>query len=157
MTATIITIGIDEPLPSKEEIEWRNTLQHLLVLSSGGLTLHNQPLQEIGDQQDCTTFGEQDCVLVGGALIGITKLINEITADKKLRVIQQEKYAILLEEGELITLALIATKDLKITRNKMRAFIQEFESFFETFLLEWNGDSRVYAPSKQLVAKHFGV
>ncbi len=138
-------------------MEWRNSLQHLLVLSSGGLTLYSQPLQDLEDQPDYQNFGEKDYVLVGGALIGITKLINEITRDKKLGVIQQEKHAILLEEGELIRLALIATKDLKITRNKMREFIDEFETFFEPFLLEWNGDSRVYAPSKQLVAKHFGI
>ncbi|MFW9991424.1 MAG: MFS transporter [Candidatus Odinarchaeota archaeon] len=146
-TATIVVFQLKEPLLSKTELEWRRKIEHVLVLSKSGLPIYSQSLQ----QQEL----EADAILAGGALIGISALTNEITRASHLKVIKQEKYCIMLEEGSTIIVAVMVTEELKTIRNRLIDFVADFESFFEDFLVDWTGDTRVFAPTRKLIEKHF--
>ncbi|MFW9993158.1 MAG: hypothetical protein ACFFD4_14035 [Candidatus Odinarchaeota archaeon] len=146
-TATMAIFQIKEPLPAKAELEWRKKSEHIIVLSRSGLPLYSQPLQK--------RELEADAILAGGALIGISSLIREITRAPGLKVIKQDNYCIMLEEGVHVILAVMVTEELKTVREKMMDFVADFESFFEDFLDDWMGDTRVFAPARKLVEKHF--
>ena len=62
----------------------------------------------------------------------------------------------MLEDGQEVMIAIMATEELKIIRKKMQDFVEEFEAFFGELIQEWIGDTRVFLPTKQLVSKHFG-
>ncbi|MHA2369670.1 MAG: MFS transporter, partial [Candidatus Hodarchaeales archaeon] len=99
-TATLLVLQLDEPLPPKAELEWRRKAEHLLVLSQAGLPLYSQALQPT-TVSPSQTKGKSDVALVGGALVGISSLIQEISqASSRLKVIQQENYCIMLEQGQ---------------------------------------------------------
>ena len=138
-----------EPLPSKSELEWREKVEHVLVLSKSGLPLYSQPLQK----QKLAA----DAALAGGAIVGISSITNEITRASHLKVIKQENYCIMLEEGAQVLLAVMATEELKTIRSKMMEFLMEFEDFFGELIQEWKGDTRVFMPTKRLVEKTFGL
>ncbi len=146
-TATTVIFQTEEPLPSKEELEWRNKVEHILVLSRSGLPFFSQPLQK----QEL----EADANLAGGAIVGISSIINEITQASNLKVIRHENHCIMIEEGLYTILAVIATEELKTIRNRMIDFVVDFEVFFEDLLEDWRGDTRVFIPAKKLVNKYF--
>ncbi|MFW9994859.1 MAG: MFS transporter [Candidatus Odinarchaeota archaeon] len=146
-TATIVVFQLDEPLPSKAELEWRRKTEHVIVLSRSGLPLYSEPLQK----RELAA----DAILAGGAIIGISTLSSEITRATHLKVIKHENYCIMLEEGAHVILAVMVTEELKTVRDKMMDFVADFESFFEDFLVDWTGDTRVFAPARKLIEKHF--
>jgi hypothetical protein len=146
-TATIVIFQTEEPLPSKVELEWRNKVEHILVLSPSGLPFYSQQLQKLEL--------EADVGLAGGAIVGISHIINEITQASNLKVIRHENHCIIIEEGLYTILAVIVTEELKIIRNKMLDFVVDFEAFFEDFLKDWCGNTRVFTPAKKIVEKYF--
>ncbi|MFX0094944.1 MAG: MFS transporter [Candidatus Hodarchaeota archaeon] len=147
-TATILLFRVKEPLPSKTELEWRRKVEHILVLSkSVGLPIYSESLQK----QDL----EADMALAGGALIGISTIIREITRASELQIIKQKDYCIMLEHGTHILLAVMTKEELGTVREKMVNFVTDFEDFFEDFLEEWKGNLEVFKPAKKLVEKHF--
>jgi MFS family permease len=149
-TATIVVLQIPETLPSREELEWKNSIEHLLVLSRGGLPLHSQRLSK--KEADSS----RDEMLVGGAISGISELVREISqSETRMKVIQQEGYCILLEEGRDVIVAVLALNELNAIRTRMQDFLEEFVLFFGELVAEWQGDPKVFSPAKQLVAKHF--
>jgi hypothetical protein len=96
--------------------------------------------------------------LLGGALSAISSLLKEISTSKKpLKVIKQEGFTILIEEGEEIIVALFIVKELKkVIRRKMQDFIIEFQDFFEELINLEGVDQQVFLPARKLVEKYFG-
>jgi hypothetical protein len=155
-TATLLVLQLDEPLPPKAELEWRRKAEHLLVLSQAGLPLFSQALQPTVPSAS-PAKEKSDVALVGGALVGISSLIQEISQASRVKVIQQENYCIMLEQGQQIIVAVMTLEDLKTIRHKMQDFIEEFELFFGELIADWIGDTRVFSPAKQIANKHFGL
>jgi hypothetical protein len=150
-TATIVVLQLRETLPSQEELAWKKKIEQLLVVSKGGLPLYTQRLgKSVSDESG------PDEMLVSGAISGITELVREISRSaSKLKVIQQEGYCILLEEGKECIVAVMALEELNAIRSRMIDFLEDFESFYGTLISEWEGDTRLFAPTKQLVTRHF--
>ncbi len=150
-TATIIVLQLKETLPSRGELEWKHKIEHLLVLSKGGLPLYSERLSKSPAPE--TTADE---MLVGGALTGITELVKEISQRAgKLKVIQQEGYCILLEEGREVIVAVMALEELGIIRSKTQDFLEEFQRFFGELVTEWEGNPKVFSPTKEIVKEYF--
>ncbi|TXT54645.1 MAG: membrane protein of unknown function [Candidatus Thorarchaeota archaeon] len=150
-TATIIVLQLKETLPSKEELEWKRKVEHLLVLSQGGIPMYSERLSST----PVSTEGPDE-MLVGGALTGITELVKEISQRAgKLKVIQQEGYSIILEEGREVIVAVMALEELDIIREKTQDFLEDFQRFFSELIGDWSGDPKIFSPAKELVANHF--
>ena len=151
MSTTIVVFQIEETLPSKEELEWKTSIQSIFITYKSGETLFNQNLRkEKNENQD------NNEVLLRGALSAIRSIITEIGQNQKpISIIEQEKFSILLEEGENIIIALISIKDLKILRKKMKEFLKEFQEFFGELLKEKTAEIEVFLPTKKLITKYF--
>ncbi len=150
-TATMVVIQLPETLPSREELDWKNKIEYLLVVNKGGLPLYSERLSRHGAEQ-----ARPDEMLVSGAISGITELVREISQrEAKMKVIQQEGYCIMLEEGRDIIVALMALEELKEIRRRLQDFLEEFERFFGRLVTEWGGDPAVFSPTAEIVARHF--
>jgi hypothetical protein len=149
--ATFTVSQLRETLPSKEELEWKSSVQYIYVLLKSGIPIYNQNLCELQEGNPPT-----DECLFGGALVAVSSLLQEFTREKKpLKVIKQEGFSILLEEGENILVAIITIKELKIIRQKLQEFLEEFQDFFGELISKGIADTTVFLPAKKLAEKHF--
>ncbi|MFW9998144.1 MAG: hypothetical protein ACFFD4_39245, partial [Candidatus Odinarchaeota archaeon] len=80
---------------------------------------------------------------------------NKITQASNLKVIRQENYCVMLEEGKHVMLAVLSTEELRAIRCRMVDFVDEFESFFAELLDRYGTDTKVFLPTRKLVEKHF--
>ncbi|MFX0100863.1 MAG: MFS transporter [Candidatus Hodarchaeota archaeon] len=141
-------ISIQETLPPKKERRWFDKLDHIYVISQGGIPLYNFSFKP----------HVQDPSLIAGGITGFCEFIKELTmSESRLKVVKQERAIVLIDYGEHVTTALIASEELKILRNKLEFFTQEFEEFFQDVLKEWVGEVTVFLPTKTLVERIFEV
>ena len=93
---------------------------------------------------------------MGGALVAVSSIFNEILRDKKIiKVIKQENFTIHIEEGKHVIIALIALHEIKKIRKKMQEFLDDFEDFFEDALLKGIAEVQLFMPTTKIVQKHF--
>ena len=89
-------------------------------------------------------------------LVAVSSLLQEFTREKKsLKVIKQEGFSILLEEGEKVLVAIITIKELKVIRQKLQEFLEEFQNFFGELIDKGIAETTVFLPAKRLAEKHF--
>ncbi|TXT67265.1 MAG: membrane protein of unknown function [Promethearchaeota archaeon] len=148
---TAIIFQIEETLPSKEEQEWKNAIQYLYVIQKSGVPIYTEPLvQTLGKKR------ENDETLISGALTAVSSLMQEIAENKDpLKLIKQEGFSIIIEEGNKVFVAVISLKDLKSIRAKIKAFLEKFEEFFEELLDHEVCDTLAFSPTKKLVEEFF--
>ncbi|MFX0098272.1 MAG: hypothetical protein ACFFCS_01750 [Candidatus Hodarchaeota archaeon] len=132
-----------------EEEDWRNSVQYLYVIRKSGIVLYNQSMKVFPEESDGV---HED--LLGSALSGISALVKEIVNNPEpIEVIKQQGYSILIEEGDDVFVVMFSLKDYAIIRKKLKAFLEEFEYFFEDVMDDNN--VRVFIPTKKILAKHF--
>ncbi|MFX0101015.1 MAG: hypothetical protein ACFFCS_15675, partial [Candidatus Hodarchaeota archaeon] len=97
--------------------------------------------------------------LVSSGLVGITQLMQEILKGKKIiRAIDHYSKKVLLEQGKEIIVALIVMDDLRVLRDKLRKFIEEFEIEYNEDLENFQGmDFNKFNSTKVLIKKYFDV
>ncbi|NVM55627.1 MAG: hypothetical protein HWN66_18130 [Candidatus Helarchaeota archaeon] len=136
-----------ETLPSKEEREWRDCIQYLLLIHMDGICLIHHPFIEI-------ELGDQD--LIAGGLTGIISLVQEMTKSKeRIEILSQKDFKMLLNYGKYTTAVILSTKDLKILHTKLDQFIFEFEDLFQEFLTDWTGSISIFKPAERLIIRFF--
>jgi len=151
LIASVILSQLKETLPSKEELEWKNSLLHIYVISKTGLPIYDQDLSELRLNQQ-----KPDETLLSGALVAISALLKEISSKKSpLKVVRQEGFSILIEEGEKVLVAFISTQELKIIRKKIQDFLEDFEILFEDLLNLEIANINAFLPAKTIVRKYF--
>lgn len=146
-TATVVLFQLKETLPPRDELEWKDRLDHVLVMDKSGLPLYVQSFKD--EEYD------RDRILIGGALVGIASLTQEIYNSTHLKVLRQEGYSIMLEEGAYIMVAILTRQELDIIRSKMIQFVQDFENFFADLLIQGPVVTEAYLPTKQIVRQIF--
>jgi hypothetical protein len=99
--------------------------------------------------------------LVTGFLSAVTMFLSDLVGrlseegkrlhalgreDGRLRIIDREDVKILLEYGRNIYVAVFATHDLPVIRQRMNRLVTEIESRFAVPLENWQGDLRMFRP-----------
>jgi len=153
LIAAIFISQIKETLPSKQELEWQGEMQYLFLIFKSGVTIYNQDLTKLGKKTD---YHKDSEILLGGALVAVSSIFNEILRDKKIiKVIKQENYTIHIEEGKHVIMALIALHEIKKIRKKMQEFLDDFEDFFDDALVKGIAETQLFMPTAKIVQKHF--
>ena len=154
LIAAIFISQIKETLPSKQELEWQGEMQYLFIYFKSGVTIYNQDLTKLGKKTP--DYHEDSEILLGGALVAVSSIFNEILRDKKIiKVIKQENFTIHIEEGKHVIMALIALHEIKKIRKKMQEFLDDFEDFFEDALVKGISETQLFMPTTKIVQKHF--
>jgi MFS family permease len=153
LIAAIFISQIKETLPSKKELGWQGEMQYLFIYFKSGVTIYNQDLTKLGKKTD---YHEDSEILLGGALVAVSSIFNEILKDKKIiKVIKQENFTIHIEEGKHVIMALIALHEIRKIRKKMQEFLDDFEDFFEDALVKGISETQLFRPTTKIVQKHF--
>ena len=153
LIAAIFISQVKETLPSKQELEWQGEMQYLFLIFKSGVTIYNQDLTKLGKK---TQYRKDSEILLGGALVAVSSIFNEILRDKKIiKVIKQENYTIHIEEGKHVIMALIARHEIKKIRKKMQEFLDDFEDFFDDALVKGIAETQLFMPTRKIVQKYF--
>ncbi|QEE14344.1 MFS transporter [Promethearchaeum syntrophicum] len=153
LIAAIFISQIKETLPSKQELEWQGEMQYLFIYFKSGVTIYNQDLTKLGKK---TYYREDSEILLGGALVAVSSIFNEILRERKIiKIIKQENFTIHIEEGKHVIMALIALHEIKKIRSKMQEFLDDFEDFFEDALVKGIAETQLFMPTTKIVQKHF--
>jgi len=149
--ATIIIFQLKETLPSKAELEWKDSIQYLYIIRGSGIPIFTYNFSEERESEDHLRD-----TLLSGVLTAISSATRRITREESpLKQVEHENFTIMLEEGVEIFIALISKKELKVLRKKMKDFLDDFQDFFGELLATDTSDKKVFSPAKKLVEKHF--
>lgn len=137
-------------LPSFSEIEWHSKMLSLYVITKEhGICCLYYPFREEAE-------GQMAPQLVSGGVTGISALLKEMISSKQqLKEIDHEDIKILFEYGRYTNTALLVEKDLSIYRYKLRQFVDEFESQFRKFFLDWSGSVIEFESAAEIIARIF--
>ncbi|MHA1672503.1 MAG: hypothetical protein ACTSYI_02660 [Promethearchaeota archaeon] len=151
LVAIIAIFQIRETLPSKFELQWRQSAVYLSVIYKTGVPIFSERLNPTR-----STNIEDTEVIFASVLTAITSILDEVSQDNKpLKVIEKEDFTVLIEEGEKVKVVLVSTQDLKALRTRMRKFCDEFENLFGIYLEKDQIDSRLFLPTGCLIKKYF--
>ncbi len=136
-------------LPSWREIEWRASLKTLFVIYKGGTCIY---------QHDFTGREESSSVqiMMGGVVEMVKSLLDQVLLPGSLKVFDFKDKKMVLEQGEHVSIAIIADSVSDSLDYVLHEFTRRFEAFFEKILQDWNGDSSVFEPTKVLIKSLFG-
>jgi len=149
--ATIIVFQLKETLPSKEELEWKDSIQYLYVIRKSGVPIFTYNFNEKRESEE-----KLHDTLLSGVLTAISTASKRIAREESpLKQVEHANFTIILEEGEEIFIALVSKKDLNILRSKLCDFLDEFHQMFNELLKTETNDGLVFSPAKSLIQKHF--
>ncbi|HUY01003.1 MAG TPA: hypothetical protein VMV49_15680 [Candidatus Deferrimicrobium sp.] len=136
-------------LPSFTEIEWHSKMVSLYVITTEhGLCCLHYPFR--------AQTGSMAPQLISGGVSGILSLVKEMTSSKMhLKVLDHEDVKILFEYGLYTTTVLLAEADLQIYHDKLKTFVEEFESKFKQYLIKWTGSMIEFGPAAEIVVRIF--
>lgn len=151
LIVAIVIAEIEETLPNKAELEWKSSIQFISIMYRSGINIYSQKLN-----QEIQTNEEQNECLLGGALVAVSSILDEIAQKfQSLKVIKKEGFSILIEETDDLIFAVFTVKELKIIRKKMKIFVEDFQSFFKELIDLEITNTTSFLPTKRLVDKHF--
>lgn len=140
-------VFMKDSLPPAEEMDWPNQVVQLYVITDGGIMMTHYAFKSK------VTF---DLDLFSGGISGVTTILQEmIESDQKLKVIDHEDKKLLFEYGDRFVVTLIARKDLRIIRSKLKILSEEIQNVFWEILEDWNGDLDVFKPINTLIKNLF--
>ena len=126
-------------------------LQHIYIILKNGITIYSKSLrfkeEKARDDKD---------MIMGSAITAIETFLKEMYESKTvLKEVKQESISIILEEGDYVRIAIIASKDQKILRKKMINFLTVFENEFKLSLRENMVDTRIFEPVDNIINEIF--
>jgi hypothetical protein len=136
-------------LPSFTEIEWHSKMVSLFVITNEhGICCVHFPFRKY--------TGKMSPQLVSSGVSGVITIVKEMTSSKKhLKSVDQEDVKFIFEYGLYTTAALLAEEDLQIYHDKLKAFVEEFETEFKQYLVNWTGSIHEFEPAMQIITRIF--
>lgn len=137
-------------LPSWREIEWRASLKSMFVIYAGGICIYQHDfVMQLDD------INQSTMMMVGGALEMVKTLLDQVTSGK-LKVLDFNDKKILLEQGKMVMVIMIADMESESLNFLLHEFLERFERFFQPILVDWPGDIADFSPAKALIKEVFG-
>lgn len=133
-------------MPTWRELEWKLKLKSIIVIGKGGVNVFTHHFKE--SQKDINP------ALVSSAIDIIRSLLGDLIPGE-LKVLDNKDTKILIERGDLITVAMIADEHLDSLDFLLHQFKVEFEGYFWTTLIDWDGEMGAFEPGRMVVEKVF--
>ncbi|MDD1776772.1 MAG: hypothetical protein LUQ65_01280 [Candidatus Helarchaeota archaeon] len=135
-------------IPSLAEIGWQDKIKYIIFTTQNGVGLYSENFREKKEINE---------VLVAGALWGIQVFLKTILIDSHLKVLSKGSDVILMEYGQKIVGILIVQQELEILKSILKKMVMEFEQFYATILQNWDGDLKIFRPTRHLIAQLFST
>lgn len=134
-------------LPPFSEFEWEHKMEHVFVMNRAGICLFNQILD------DHSEYADQN--LVAGAISSINILLEELTAEKGIVVINKKGKSIIIFPGTTIYGVMFAREELNYIKVLLKRFVDKFEAVYRNILVEWDGEVSIFKPTGSIVNEIF--
>ncbi|MBN2151864.1 MAG: hypothetical protein JW839_10485 [Candidatus Lokiarchaeota archaeon] len=114
---------------SRAERNWYDDMITLFVIHDSGILLFYKRFSRDQDGQSDGLLGPD---LISAGLIGISNFVCEILKGNRfISGIENYPSKIMLEKGEKVIAALVVHQDLRILREKLKRFLNDFEGNFK--------------------------
>jgi len=145
MFGSLLVIGLFlSSIPSLAEIGWQEKIKYIIFTTQNGVALYSENFREKKEINE---------ILVAGALWGIQVFLKTIHIDSHLKVLSKGSDVILMEYGQYVVGFLIVQQELEILKDILKKLVFQFERFYSSVLANWNGDLRLFRPTRQLIAQ----
>ncbi len=134
-------------LPPFSEFEWEQKMEHILVMDFGGICLYDEALNNDSDLIDQN--------LVAGAISSINILLEELTSDKGVVVINKKGKSIILYPGKQVYGVMFCTEEMNYIKVLLKKFIDKFEAVYGKILEKWDGEVTIFQSTKTIVNEIF--
>ncbi len=129
------------------EFEWFNKMEHVFIIHKSGLCLYNQQLDETVDIMDEN--------LVAGAISSVNFLLEELTSDEGIVVINKKDKTIVISPGNNTFGIMFCSEELNYIKVLLKRFVEKFEAVYQNILADWDGEMGVFNPTKAIVKEIF--
>jgi len=128
---------------------FRENLQYLLIIhKTSGTMMYSLNFSDL----------ELDPALISGYLSAINSFGSEFSRDRAINIkkLEFDRFKIVMKEGKMIRVGIIIAKiDEDWMNEKLREFIEEVEQQFKDELLNWNGNTNIFRPIKEIFNRIF--
>lgn len=137
-----------ESFPTIMELQWKQYLLELHILSANGIEIHCNNFETIKRKIDPD--------LVGMAVTGISDLIREVTGSKEdLNMIDQKDFKILFKKSDFFVIFLLTTQPIDIYQFKLEDLMNEIDKEYGKYIENWQGDLIKFKGIEKCVLNHF--
>lgn len=138
----------------KSERNFDVNLISLYVIYESGILLFYKDFEKPVDNDNISDLRPS---LISSGIVGISYFVSEVLKGKKfLSGIENYSSKILIEKGKSVIVALVVHQDLRILREKLKLFLQDFENRFKNYLSTLVGvDITRFNTADELVSLYF--
>lgn len=134
-------------LPPFSEFEWEENIEHIFVMDIGGRCLFDKAFNEETEIMEDS--------LVTGAISSVNILLEELTSDKGIVVINKKGKTIIIFPGEFVHVILFCKEELNYVKVLLKNFVEKFEAVYHNVLIDWSGNVDIFESTKTIVAEIF--
>lgn len=141
-----------EEFPSMMELNWREHLIEIHVLSRNGIEIFSK---EYNDER---SKSGADPDLMAAAITGVSDIVKELTGSQEnLNLIDQGDQKILFEKNDYCIIILLTDVPLSIYKQKLKNLMEEITDIYGDMLKNWIGNIEMFSGIEDLLVKHFNV
>jgi len=147
LIAIILLFAFFISLPPFSEFEWEEKMEQVFIMDKGGVCLFNESFEE-----EATLM---DDALVAGAITSVNLLLQELTSDKGIVVINKKGTTIVIFPGKRTYGVIFCTEELNYIKVLLKKFVERFEALYDNVLINWDGNVDVFEPARTIVTEIF--
>ncbi len=130
------------------DLNWKDKLHQLYVVTEDGICLYAYSFEN--------NLPIANSNLLAAGFSGIQKLLSEILKTKEaLRIIEYKHLNILVDFRPNIVVLLVITEHSAFLFYKLKEFAEKFSNFFKDLLINWQGNTEIFTPTKSLIQSTF--
>ncbi|MHA1291407.1 MAG: hypothetical protein ACTSQJ_01920 [Promethearchaeota archaeon] len=134
-------------LPPFSEFDWKDEIEDIFIINRGGICLFHKSIETKTDLLDDN--------LISGAISSINVMIEELTHDKGVSVINKKGKSIIIYPGKFVSGIIFSKKDLNNIKLVLKDFIERFETIYSNILIDWDGNIEIFKPIDTMAKKMF--
>ena len=136
-------------LPAISMLDWKRTIENVYLIDKAGVCLFEKTYVSSG-------AGVTDH-LVTSAISMVNSILQEMTAakDRGISVIKKKGKVITIFSSELVSGAVISKDDNDAISYHLKLLVETFEAIYRGTLVNWEGNSSVFAPVASIVDRTF--
>lgn len=139
-------------VPSLSDLNWKRKLEHFFVMSKGGVCqLQTHFFHEHDDEDSMSEH------LISSALASVNIMLQELTEAELygFSVIKKKGKIVSIYSSKYVNGVIISTEEIDAIKFYLEKFIKQYEAIYQNVLENWDGNSEVFSPMKNLVNEMF--
>jgi hypothetical protein len=138
-------------LPPFNEFDWHEKIESLYLIDNAGICLFYKMFTEKKEKLD-----EQ---LISAAITSINVILKGLSetdnASRGISVINKSQKCIMIYQGKFVNGILYTLEELNTPKIILKEFVDKFEALYRNILIDWSGDTNIFAPTETIAKEAF--